>query len=232
MEMIEIPSKSYSMGKYPVTVEQWNKYATIKELPLKSGDKRAPVTEVSYYDVLKYIEWLNETTGCAYRLPDEAEWGHACRAGTTTLYSFGDDESELEHYAWYSKNCVHKMPVGLKKPNPWGLYDMHGNIWEMTRSVYKNEITDDVTSLKGGMWRLYARLLRSASQLRFYRCIGSINVGFRLIKENSDIKTIVKGGGADNYPRNLRSATRSRSSRACRIPALGFRLIKENKGCA
>ena len=91
-----------------------------------------PVERVSWDDVQEFIRKLNKKEGTdKYRLPSEAEWEYACRAGATTRYSFGDSESKLGDYAWYHENSGDKThPVGKKKPNPYGLYDMHGNVWE------------------------------------------------------------------------------------------------------
>ena len=149
-------------------------------------------------DVQEFIRKLNEKEGTdKYRLPSEAEWEYACRAGTTTRYSFGDSESKLGDYAWYTKNSDSKThSVGKKKPNPYGLYDMHGNVWEWTQdewySNYNGAPTDGsawesgdgaLRVYRGGSWRCFAQLCQSA-----YRyCLVPVNYyccwGFRLLEE-------------------------------------------------
>lgn len=100
-------------------------------------DGKYPAVAMTQHAASKFCEWLTAQTGHYYRLPTEAEWEYACRAGTTTAYSFGDDVSQLGDYAWFFENSDGSyQPVGTKKPNPWGLYDMHGNVREWTIDAY------------------------------------------------------------------------------------------------
>lgn len=140
---------------------------------------------MSWEDAQVFCQWA----GC--RVPTEAEWEYACRAGSTGAFCFGDAESELEQYAWYSKNSGHKtQAVGQKKPNQWGLYDIHGNVWEWCQDwfasdYYKRSPKDDPTGpekgnarvLRGGSWDHVPEYLRSACRgtyapVRRHYCIG------------------------------------------------------------
>jgi len=126
--------KSFALGKYEVTFEEYDKFceATGRRKPDDQGWGRGkrPVN-VSWDDAKAYVKWLSEQTGKDYRLPTEAQWEYACRAGSAGKYSFGDDKSQLGNYGWYGKNSDSKThPVGEKQANKFGLYDMHGNVRE------------------------------------------------------------------------------------------------------
>jgi formylglycine-generating enzyme required for sulfatase activity len=188
----------FYLGTYPVTQREWKAVMGHNPSRFKSlfkGDNR-PVENVSWYDVQEFIKKLNEQEGTdKYRLPSEAEWEYACRAGTTTRYSFGDSDSKLGDYAWYADNSGDKThPVGEKKPNPWGLYDMHGNVFEWVQdhrhrhyngapadgSAWEGSGADRV--LRGGSWSRSARDCRTASRDYDAQGVRGINLGFRLAR--------------------------------------------------
>jgi formylglycine-generating enzyme required for sulfatase activity len=151
------------------------------EMSFGMGKDGYPAISMTQHAANKYCEWLSARTGQFYRLPTEAEWEYACRAGTTTTYYFGDDASQLGDYAWYDKNSDFKyQKVGKKKPNPWGLYDMLGNAAEWTLDQYepnynnfKRAITDNPyvrqtapygQVVRGGSWDDTADKLRVAGR--------------------------------------------------------------------
>jgi formylglycine-generating enzyme required for sulfatase activity len=179
IEMVEIPSSqeinSFAIGKYPVTQEQYQ--AVMGNNPSYfQGNPQNPVESVSYDDAVVFCQKLSEMTGKNYRLPTESEWEYACRAGTTTDYYFGDDANQLGDYAWYEDNSgLITHPIGQKLPNAWGLYDMHGNVWEWCQ--YKC-LRDNC--LRGGSWDFFP--CRSAIRLGNYRCDDrDITFGFRVV---------------------------------------------------
>lgn len=144
--------------------------------------EQAAVT-ITQYSAKQFSKWLSLTTGSQFRLPSEAEWEYACRAGTTTAYHFGDDASKLGDYAWFAGNTGDggQRDVGQKKPNTWGLHDMHGNVAEWVLDSYETyQETDKVTNaakdwvrtenldpraLRGGSWEFDAAQCRSAARL-------------------------------------------------------------------
>ena len=145
------------------------------------GKEGYPAICMTQLSAKMYCKWLSAKTGHYYRLPTEAEWEYACRAGTTSVYSFGDDASQLDEYAWHTGNSDEKYhKIGLKKPNPWGLYDMHGNVCEWTADEYdpKFYATHKGTvdrplkiaskayphAVRGGAWTDEASMLRSAAR--------------------------------------------------------------------
>jgi formylglycine-generating enzyme required for sulfatase activity len=147
------------------------------------GKKRCPAICMTQAAAKFYCEWLSAKTGRYYRLPTEAEWEYACRAGTTTAYSFGDDPALLDEYAWYFDNSDGRYhEVGKKKPNPWGLYDMHGNVAEWcldqyipnyyqqfpkdrpTKNPYAQPTKLEPRVVRGGSWDDDPEMLRSAAR--------------------------------------------------------------------
>lgn len=152
-----------------------------------AGDEpNQPAVTMTQFAARQYTKWLSGITGEQYRLPTEAEWEYAARAGTTTPYSFGDSADELDQYAWFDANSDYAThPVGEKKPNAWGLYDMHGNVAEWTLDQYQEKayesLGDDLTDawsavrwptkayphvIRGGSWLDTPEMLRSAARFR------------------------------------------------------------------
>ena len=170
------------MSRYEVTQAQYE--AVMGKNPSRFKGNDQPMDNVSWNDAAAFCDKLSARSGTTVRLPTEAEWEYACRAGSTTAYSFGDDASALSEYAWFAANAENKYhEVGLKKPNPWGLCDMHGNVAEWVLDGYKSDGYAEFTGtpakpplvapreiyfrvVRGGSWRDKAPALRSAYRER------------------------------------------------------------------
>jgi formylglycine-generating enzyme required for sulfatase activity len=134
------------------------------EMDFGMGKGRHPAIAMSQHAASKFCQWLSAQTGHFYRLPTEAEWEYACRAGTTTAYSFGDDPADLEAHAWFwhGESDGRYREVGLKKPNPWGLHDMHGNVMEWCLDQYEPDAYA-TTARTVPARRLFPRVMRGGS---------------------------------------------------------------------
>lgn len=211
----EVAVGSFYIDKYPVTQQQYKK--VMAENPSRWKAEENPVEQVRWSDAVKFCNarsvkeglrpcydlqtWQCNFDADGYRLPTEAEWEYACRAGTTTMYFFGNDLSKLSDYAWLDENSGGKpRPVGQKLPNPWGLYDMHGNVWQWCNDFYKVDYyqqspeqnpkgpeTGETKVVRGGAWKFSADSCRSG-----YRynedpgysdvCFGYDIYGFRCVR--------------------------------------------------
>lgn len=187
---------SFYLGRSVVTQKQWEKIMGKNPSHFKGEDR--PVEMVSWEDAQEFVTKLNEKEDTnKYRLPLEAEWEYACRASTQTRYFFGNDESKLNEYAWYAGNSGSKTHIiGQKKPNPWGLYDIHGNVWEWVQDEWHENYNgapsdgsawDEGNSSnrvsRGCSW--YCNTEFCCSAVRFKRESESrfANLGFRLLRE-------------------------------------------------
>lgn len=191
-----------AMSKYLVTVEEYMLFAqaTGVEMPEEKHvhlGLNVPIRRLTWLSAVAYCKWLSEREGKTFRLPTEAEWEYACRAGSYTKYCFGDDVSELGDYAWYKENSLKVThDVGTKKANAWGLYDMHGNIWEWCSDRYAENyetVPNDGSAhmvrsekgmvLRGGAWSAKPDNLRSAVRINLGANSRNYFVGFRVVVE-------------------------------------------------
>ena len=205
-----------AMGRYPVLVEEWREFVRATgwrpggdvdwNAPGFPQTGRHPVVGVNWFDALRYVRWLSEATGHTYRLPSEAEWEYACRAGTRSAFSCGDTISPEQ--ANYDGNFTYNggprgayrrgtTPAEMFAPNPWGLHDMHGNVWEWVQDVvhdnYEGAPLDGSAweeggdqarrILRGGSWLYNPRYQRSALRNGFSAVLSNDIVGFRVVRE-------------------------------------------------
>ncbi|MDQ7084207.1 MAG: formylglycine-generating enzyme family protein [Sulfurovum sp.] len=190
------------MAKYQVTVEDYMLYAqaTGVEVPVERHEHLGfdvPLRRVRWTEAKAYCTWKSMREGKTFRLPTEAEWEYACRAGTQTLYSFGDEVADLADHAWYKHNSqAVTHDIGNKLPNAWGLYDMHGNIWEWCVDRYADDYTQTpidgsaykVASekgrvLRGGSYSNTADKCTSTSRINLGSGGKNYFIGFRLVME-------------------------------------------------
>ena len=211
----EVVISPFYMDKYLVTQEEYQR--VMGKNPSRWKGSTNPVEQVRWSDAVRYCNarsrleglqacydlsaWECDFDANGYRLPTEAEWEYACRAGTKMAYYFGNDPSKLKDHAWFKQNAGSKpRPVGQKRPNPWGLYDMHGNVWEWCNDFYKVDYyqespqenpkgpaTGETKVVRGGAWKFSAESCRSG-----YRynedpgyadiCFGYDIYGFRCVR--------------------------------------------------
>ncbi len=192
--------RSFLIGKTEVTQELWE--SVMGNNPSFSKGQTLPVETVSWDDIQRFIVKLNQKSRQKYRLPSEAEWEYAARAGSSTEWSFGDDEAKVRDYAWYSKNSGGRTyDVGQKLPNAFGLFDMHGNVAEWAEDCW-HERYEGIFSkppTDGSAW----------------------------ISDCSGNTRVIRGGSFNSFPENLRSAYRNRINAINWDNNIGFRLARD-----
>jgi formylglycine-generating enzyme required for sulfatase activity len=185
-ENVDISKQPESETKADAVTRSTKPYA---DMTFGFGSRGNPAICMTHHAAMEYCRWLSAKTGKNYRLPTEAEWEYAARAGTTTPYSFGESADELGNYAWYVENAEKPMPVGKKKPNPWGLHDMHGNVAEWCIDLYKPDA--------------YAGFAK----------LGQPAKGPVVLPTPAEYPYVARGGSWDDDADKLRSAARVASNR-------------------
>jgi formylglycine-generating enzyme required for sulfatase activity len=183
---VRIPRPFY-MATHEVTREQWSRVMS-PNVAVATNETLLPVVNINWHDAQQFVDRLNGGTKWHFRLPSEAEWEYACRAGTTTAYSSGELLSTSE--ANYDggdplpgqakgENRGRVMPVGSFAPNQWGLYDMHGNVWEWTNDAYDAERK----VIRGGSWRFNADSARCALRYHHRPQDRGDSLGLRIVRD-------------------------------------------------
>ena len=204
-------TEGFWLGQHEVTQSEWHR--VMQSAPWSGKDfvkegRDYPASYVSWDDVTRFCERFTETerdagrlpVGWKYMLPTEAQWEYACRAGTKSRFSFGDDESDLTEYGWFLKNGweageKYAHQVAQKKANPWGLYDMHGNVFELCRDDYTRELPGGTNPevaaggshrvSRGGCWNTQAVFCRAALRAKSSPEYRKSNLGFRVALSRS-----------------------------------------------
>ena len=162
------------------------------------GKENYPALAMTQYNAIQFCKWLYARTGVFYRLPTEAEWEYASRAGPTSTYFFGENVQQIDEYAWYKANSNGKSnEVGKKKPNPWGLHDIYGNVAEWTDSSYDAAAYEYVSTMnpniqdsknkrkvvRGGSWKDVAYMLQVSTRDYEYADSARSYIGFRTVQD-------------------------------------------------
>lgn len=198
----EVEVENFWIGRFEITNRQ---YAAIMGKDGVDPKSDVPVTHINWREATEFCRRLSARTGWTFSLPTEAQWEYACRAGSTTQFAFEHRENLLQEYAWYSPNDSwegkgpgYPQPVGQKRPNKWGLYDMHGNVYEWCSDRYiddyfveRDKDPEDKRKyerlgliprvIKGGCWGSPASFLRCAHRAHRAEVQGYIRVGFRVV---------------------------------------------------
>jgi len=190
-------TKEYYLQATPVTQDQWQAIMESNPSSFEDNGGDSPVETVSWEDVQEFIEKLNQRDGAfKYRLPSEAEWEYAAKAGRDTRFCYGDNYSKLKKYAWYKDNSGLKThPVSLKNPNSWDLYDMHGNVWEWCQDWHDRYPSGSATDplgpdsgsnriIRGGSWGSDIWFCNSTDRFGRPPDFMAYNLGFRLAGES------------------------------------------------
>jgi formylglycine-generating enzyme required for sulfatase activity len=194
-------TKPFAVSRHLVTFDDWDACVQVGGCPNVSasgfGRGKQPVINVNWKEAKHYAAWLSRMTNRQYRLLTEAEWEYAARAGTEMRYSFGNSGADLKRYAWYNVNSSHRtQPVGQKQPNAFGLYDMHGNVWQWVEDCYIESYVGAPTDgsarsapcdadrrvARGGSWETHADNLRSARRGWYAADRRAQVLGFRLAR--------------------------------------------------
>lgn len=183
-----VVSEPFYIGVFEVTQTQYEHVMTSN--PSRFVGPQHPVEHVTWFDAVEFCNTLSalpaeKAAGRVYRLPTETEWEYACGAGSTTKFSFGDNESLLREYSWYEDNSgTSTHPVGQKKANAWGLYDMHANVWEWCSDLYTNKTS---RILRGGSWRNDAAGCGTTNRNWEAPSKGLDSIGFRVVMTSPEI---------------------------------------------
>lgn len=190
----EVQVAEFYMGTHEVTQAQWQAVMGIN--PSQFKDPRRPVENVTWLETQSFLEQLNRMEGTnKYRLPSEAEWEYAARAGSDTAYFFGDDAGQLRRYAWFNAaSNIGSRGVGERQPNPWGLYDIYGNVWEWVQDCWHEDYNDAPGNSKvwgggdcayrvvrGGGWANQADYLGSAVRGSYEVQFEDVSNGLRVV---------------------------------------------------